>query len=205
MTTAKKARQVKPVEKKRVPKDKPNPFTTRLLTDLLPFITLDPGSATLADFAGASCHLGAMVSSGGPESGKKILMAELRGNEKGALDHYRETLDAVREMIRVAVLKRQTWDSADRALYPWIQKTFEGIKFSVQWNPDELSVRPVWGGGARLDDIRLEVAWTVAHSFASGNGQLFIGMCPRCGKVFEKKQANAVFCSRYCQSEGSRK
>lgn len=36
-------------------------------------------------------------------------------------------------------------------------------------------------------------------------GRDWIGACPRCGKVFEKKQANAEYCGKYCATEGTRK
>lgn len=36
-----------------------------------------------------------------------------------------------------------------------------------------------------------EMLWVDAHA-------LFYTACPRCGKAFEKKQANAVFCGAKC-------
>jgi uncharacterized C2H2 Zn-finger protein len=185
-------------KKKRVPKPVMLPETRQLVTGgWLAFLSCAPDRAT-----DEMILVSASVLLAGCDP-KGIYYAHLAGQVK----HLRET---IRNLNRAAFSPEARKDSR---LFDWLNEAVACIGSSFSFTGSEaLFFYPTMVKGALSDHehIRALGASLVGMSFRktkenpNGNGAFFIGRCPRCEKVFEKKQANAEYCGKSCANMVSR-
>lgn len=199
--------------KKRVPKPTATPATDALLA-VLPLIADDPGKLSDRKIVDLVCEFVEHL-----VDGLNNPVCDWRGFRKGLADntallgYMRDTAANIREAIANVSPGRDEPPNND--LCRWIG---DGLALDAKTRDRavifyEGGFEMMGGGGFEITpDVAVklyrahvtEAAWDSLLHGTHANGWHYVGCCPRCGKVFEKKQSNAEYCSKSCANMVSR-
>lgn len=113
---------------------------------------------------------------------------------------------------------------ANESLEGWINRSLSKMAPIVSWTKNNSQIKfksydynKLPGKGTQadifnseLDGFRGRLIMIISESFSTWNGEkangiFFIGCCPRCGKIFEKKRNNQEYDRNTCRNEFTRK
>jgi hypothetical protein len=193
------------------PKTKKSPESA--IHQYLPFLQLDPKTATLADFfsAGNGCILPDLVESPKGQAHSLIKKA-IKGHETKALKYLRETLTNIQKMIFIATVQHKIPATELQTLAnSFIEPSFSKCSFLINWSrPGNANIIPLQSSQQKHDNweehfnnFRCWLIWCVTEVFHSYEGSslfdsLRFSACPTCQKIFEKKRKDQIFCSLPC-------
>ncbi len=190
MTTEKKKRILKPKKTADV----------ILLLKILPLIERDPDFLSDEDFFAYADKLSIdLLSFPSPsfENAKQVFR-NIRTiiQETSGIQCKEEAVDSVLNWLIAS--KHNHRQQPDPHKYRYSLSSGIGIVKQNRYPPPQ---------GRLVDDPLTEkdIMEAVSNAFENGPGKFFIGACPRCKKIFEKKQSNSIFCGKYCATEGTRK
>lgn len=194
-------------------KSKPRKSPETTIHQLLPFLQLDPETATLVQFfsVGNECLLSALITSPKvfPSSTFKKY---LKSHEPEIFHHLKETLTGIRKMIYVATVHHQLPQSElQELLQSFLNPMFSESTLQLTWlGPGQANLTlfsPDPPNPTKWQEpliiFRKNLIWCTIQVFSSYEGKLrFEALrftaCPTCRNIFEKKRKDQVFCSLSC-------
>lgn len=125
---------------------------------------------------------------------------------KENFDYMRETITFLRDLFRAFARGQWRDDEQKEQLHSLLQRIFPGPTVSEDMRSGAnfflataLSPKNIMDPKTNpCENLRGRLALTIAEAFRDGNALIYSGECPRCGKIFERKQKNAEYCSKAC-------
>ena len=139
-------------------------------------------------------------------SADQIKARTLWVDDSEPMTHVRET-----QIISASILRDLAKEAEPKRPPPeWLneaQAALDSLRVRLRLFPAKMVIEPSIADEDRntwrliAKTARTLLIKSVVSAFqADGAGPFYVGACPRCGKIFEKKQANAAFCSYSCGS-----
>lgn len=194
-------------EKKRTPKQTMSAETRFVLEELLPVLKEDIDK--LDDRELFRLTIEAATAATGLRSASEDLDEQILDIFYGIdPEFHRETVKGIQDMIRHSGDRRE-W--ANEAL-KWVVPTVDS------WNQDR-QLFYLASNNFRYEKDSENRAWMIRgwwvfqvakafdaqHPYRPSNGAVFIGVCPRCGKIFKKNRSDQLYDRELCQKEHTRK
>ena len=193
------------------PKNRISPEST--IHQYMPFLQLDPETATLVDFlsVGNGCILPGLFDSP-KEQNRSHIKKVVTGHEPQATKHLRETLTGIQKMIYAATVNHKIPEKELQTLTKsFIEPSLSKCSFWINWSkPGNANIIPLPNFPRKCDSweeilngFRCWLIWCVTEVFHSYEGKplldsLHFSACPTCQKIFEKNRKDQVFCSLPC-------
>lgn len=183
-------------KKKRIPKAPPNESTKHLLSlsSVIALETIRTGSFGAKEVK----KIGKWFRDGPGEIGFEPEKIEKTFSDPATLPYHRETLEKCIQAI-IAFLTGK-WD---KDLETW---------FLENYRENVISQPRIHGGGIGFTNpdknlscvFRGFLIFTIADSFGGMNASGYLGVCPRCGRIFSKKRSDELYDRKTCQVEATR-